>query len=239
MKLNSRLRIKKISLNNRNNCMDSNKKSSNSLLGGVSKTTIIGGAIIFLTLLVCLYFSFLASITSNANKKGLKESNVKPEYINVNFSPVQYTKTSTDGGQSFVNILDSKKDEYRSNILSVDNEGFITLSEDKVYRIAYRVRLKNLGNSNRYVALKVRTQESEEQDGKTLSSTVIFYTSGSLLNESRGGGSNTFLYDTTGMSLKQRKIRPRITILLTSDTGDTFEFVASEGASVFTVNEIK
>ncbi|MCP4483681.1 MAG: hypothetical protein GY932_06875 [Arcobacter sp.] len=230
--------------------MDSKTKTSKSMLGGISKITIIGAAIIFLTLLVCLYFSVLASINSNANKKKLKDLEEKklkqleekqekleekPEFIQVGFNAAIYEKTSTEPLQNFYNVLEQDKSKYKSNKLSVDNNGFITLSENKLYRISYRARIKNLGNRDEYVQLYVRT----EKDNYILSSSLIIYETEDIIDEPRGGGYGSFLYDTTNKPLNERKIRPSIGLQFTTAVGNQFSLASQEGQSVFSINEVK
>jgi len=214
--------------------MDSNTKSAQSPFGGISKITIIGGAIIFLTLLVCLYFSVLASINSNANKEKVKKLEEKPEYIEVDFKGATYEKTSAQLSQNFYNVLEGDKSQYKSNKLSVDNNGFITLSENKLYRITYKARLQNQGNRNEYVLIFVTTEKNN-----TLSSSLIIYETEQLIDEARGGGTGSFLYDTTKLPLNERKIRPGISLQYTTAVGNKFNVKSTEGQSVFTINEVK
>jgi hypothetical protein len=215
--------------------MDSKSKASNSVFGGTSRITIIGGVIIFLTLLVCLYFSVLASINSNANKKKVKTLEEKPEFIQVNFKPATYEKTSPELVQNYYNVLELDKSQYKSNKLSVDNNGFITLSENKLYRITYKTRIRNLGNRDEYVQVFVST----EKNNNVLSSSLIIYETDQLIDERRGGGYGSFLYDTTNKPLNERKIRPSIALQYTSAVGNKYSVVSREGQSVFTINEVK
>ena len=134
-------------------------------------------------------------------------------------------------------VPDDSKMEDDSEVdtdFDVDNNGFITLSENKLYRITYKARVQNQGNRNEYVLIFVTTEKNN-----TLSSSLIIYETEQLIDEARGGGTGSFLYDTTKLPLNERKIRPGISLQYTTAVGNKFNVKSTEGQSVFTINEVK